>query len=782
MRNKKESAAYRMLFFVLVLSIIFTNHILPPPPLATPLMFSHVMRDRNGELLRITLSADEKYRVWTELDDFPPDLIKAILLKEDKYFFYHFGVNPVSLCSAFWQTYITRDGQRGASTISMQLARMLYTIDSKNMLGKIRQIIEALHIELYFSKKQILEAYLNLVPCGYNIEGFGAASLIYFKKSVHELTLAEIFSLCVIPQDPATRAPHADGTNKQLLEARDDLFYLWCKEYPQDVKYTTQFELPPMFSHNLPFHAAHFTDALLQKGIEKLQLTTTLDLSLQKLIEQHTSQYIDRKKQFGVANACVLLLDFKRMEVRALLGSADFFNDDIQGQVNGTNAKRSPGSTIKPFIYALGIDQGIIHPKLMLKDAPADFGGYHPDNFDGEFQGPIKAEDALIRSRNIPAVYIASQLNNPDLYDFLIEAGIKGFKEREYYGLSLVLGSAELTMKEIVMLYALLANYGKLQRVKEYYDQKDTSGDSNVNLISAEACFIVLSMLKQNPRPKNYISFKWARGQAPVYWKTGTSIGFRDSWAVGIFDNFVLAVWIGNFDGMGNPYFIGAQASAPLFFEIIDSIRQNNLSEYHSFESTKQIPPHVARIEVCSVSGQIPKECCPHKAWTWFIPGVSPISTCNIHREIYIDKKTGFRRTTFDPQKTVKAVFEFWPSDLLHLFKQAGIPRKTPPPFASDESINLTYTSGNPPQIVSPIKEIEYVIRPQVNENQELAFIATTDADSNMVYWFLDQEFVGTSKPETPLFWYAKPGTFNVRCVDDNGRFDSCTLRVVMAD
>ncbi len=470
------------------------------------------------------------------------------------------------------------------------------------------------------------------------------------------------------------------------------------------------------------------------------------------------------------------------MEIIALAGSADFFNNDIEGQVDGTAAKRSPGSTVKPFIYALAIDQGKLHPLTMLKDAPADFSSYHPDNFDGDFHGPVKAQDALNLSRNVPAVYTASLLKAPDLYDFLVEGGVAGLNTKAHYGLAVVLGGAELTMRELVTLYALLANGGILRAITDEGEAIPPSGTEK-RLLSREACFLVLSMLEENRQTKPFLSARDSGMEAPpVYWKTGTSLGYKDSWTVGIFDQYVLAVWVGNFSGEGNPAFTGSRAAAPLFFDIVSALRRNGLSEPDSLTTPVHTPPEVTRIEVCSLSGQIPKDCCPHRIWTWFVPGLSPIEPCAIHREIHVDRRTGFRRWLAAPGATDIVTWEFWPSDLAALLARAGLPKKPPPPFAPGETFLPPHTSGLAPEIVSPLSRIAYVVRPRLREYGEIPFIATGDADAQRLFWFIDGRFMGESRPEAPLFWTAVPGTYHVRCVDDRGRADETALHVISSD
>src|SRR5204863_2927388 len=256
-------------------------------------------------------------------------------------------------------------------------------------------------------------------------------------------------------------------------------------------------------------------------------------------------------------------IDFQSMEVLADVGSADFSNKEIQGQVDGRRRPRSPGSTLKPFVYALALDQGKIHPLTLLKDSPHAFGDYNPENFDREFLGPIRAADALARSRNVPAVTLASELSHPSFYEFLRAAEVALPKPASFYGLSLPLGGAEVTMEDLVRLYAALANGGRLQPLRRSINEP---AKKSVRMISPEAAFLTLDMLGQIPRPG--LTNADSNRYAPVFWKTGTSHGFRDAWSVAVFDHYVLAVWIGNFDGIRDAAFIVLAVPTLLIFHI----------------------------------------------------------------------------------------------------------------------------------------------------------------------------------------------------------------------
>lgn len=755
--------------------------LIPKPALLDGVSFSQAVYDRQQRLLRLTLANDQAYRLYVPLQDMAPSLVAATLLQEDQYFYYHLGVNPVAVLRAAWQTYAGGDRRIGASTITMQVARVRYRIDSRSLAGKLEQIVRAIQLERHYSKDEILQAYLNLVSYGGNIDGVGAASLIYFNKNADHLNLAESLALTVIPQSPARRTPRGTSETQDLTElneARSRLFEKWVELHPQDRQQQLALSLPmtTQLRSALAFRAPHFVDMVVADHPAEKRIVTTLDSPLQNLLERQVTQYVEAKKRIGIHNAAVMLMDYRTMEVRALMGSADFFSDVIQGQVNGTRALRSPGSALKPFIYALGMDQGVIHPLSMLKDAPTSYGGYNPENFDRQFAGPIKAHDALIKSRNLPAIQVAAQLSQPDLYEFLKQAGIWLPRSKNYYGLALTLGGAEMTMQDLVRLYAMLGNGGLLKPLRTVTADPITEGK---RLLSEEASFFVRDILKDNPRPAQTFRNEWTRDVLPVYWKTGTSHGYRDAWAIGLFGPYVLAVWIGNFDNEENQAFIGNEAAAPLMFQIIDAVK---FKQRGLVEPDLARPMNIARVEVCVLSGDIPGPHCKNTIATWFIPGVSPIKTCDVHRAISIDIRSGRRACSNNAPGSRMEIYEFWPSDLMRLFRQAGIPRRIPPQ-ENPQCGHLDHVShGNPPRIVSPQTGVAYSLRSATVGKQTIPLTAITDADARNVFWFVNEKFLGKSAASVPFHWVAAPGEFTVRAVDDQGRADTRVVKVIVVE
>lgn len=671
-----KKTLYIILFLFAVHKVLLWTA--PTGPLLIKWSFSKEILDRDGRLLRLSTARDQIYRLHTKLDNISPLAQNATLLYEDRYFYYHFGINPFSLLRAFYETYIKRKRVLGASTVTMQFARAYYKINSKTVWGKLEQMARALQIEFMYSKKEILEAYLNIVPYGFNIEGLGAASKIYFNKSPGRLTLLESLTLAVIPQRPQKRTKGIKELKRiggTLKAARKTLLDQWKLTYPDNVERDLNFNLDLDLRHprDLPFNAKHLVMEMMETEISG-KISLTVDLSIQLAFEEMAKSYIKRHKKVGLNNMAALLIDSNTMEVLASLGSVDFFNDKISGQVNGVKARRSPGSALKPFAYGLALDQGIIHPLTMLKDAPTPFGTYTPDNFDRAFAGPLSATEALIHSRNIPAILLAQKLRNPSLYDFLQTNGIPLNPDPEHYGLSIVLGTAETTMEELVELYAILNNDGKRKSIRKLLSSLLDDGKST---LSQESSFLIREMLSQNPRPDGGSKDKWRLRPQSVAWKTGTSVGFRDAWAIGIFDHYVLAVWLGNFSGTGNSAFVGRHAAGPLLFSLIET-----LGKMKEIQFTKKYPTfdlNIRDVEVCALSGSLPHKDCPHRKRGQFIPGVAPIKKCRVHRRIEIDRMTGLQVCSKFQGNTESRVFEYWPTDLLKLFKQAGVGRKMPP-------------------------------------------------------------------------------------------------------
>ncbi|MCF0253629.1 MAG: transglycosylase domain-containing protein, partial [Duodenibacillus sp.] len=431
--------------------------LLPAPALLDGVPVARVIVDREGRPLRLGLASDQMYRFRVPLAAVSPALVEATLAYEDRYYYSHPGVNPFALARAAF-AWIAGGRRTGASTITMQVARLRLGLPAGTWTGKLAQAWTALRLEAHYTKDEILEAYFTLAPYGGNIVGAEAASRIYFHTAASRLTPAEAAALAVVPQNPARRNPlRGPGFD----EARKRLMARTAPEVPSDI---------PLKVHgpgDIPFHAPHACAELLaapapamadgardpqqgapggtravaaEDGSRGSLVTSSLSLPEQQLVEAMLKRYAARGKAWGISNAAAMLVHAPSLEILALAGSADFGDAAISGQVDGTRALRSPGSTLKPFIYGLALDQGLIHPMTLMIDSPRSFGGYDPENFDKGYRGPLPAGEALRTSRNLPAVALAEQLREPDLWEFLQRAGLKLPFGREHYGLALVLG------------------------------------------------------------------------------------------------------------------------------------------------------------------------------------------------------------------------------------------------------------------------------------------------------------------------------------------------------
>lgn len=781
---------HRFLYILLsaIIILYFLVKIFFTPPLLSDIQFGNAYFDRNGELLRITLSPDEKYRLYTPLSEINETLKEATILYEDKYFKYHIGINPISLIKAGFKYFSPESRHVGASTITMQVARLKYDMNTTNIPGKLRQIAAAIYIDLFYSKDEILEAYLNLAPYGGNIESIGAASLIYFDKKASDLTKIEAITLSTIPQNPGKRSLNTQTGLSNIMKMRKNLVLRWVKENPNDKDLIPLCDLPlhVRTTKNLPFFAPHFINYVSKQQTEhwaasnknSSNITTTLDLKLQTVLEKALNNEITKRKRIGITNAAAILLNYKTMEVLAYIGSANYFNANIYGENDGVRAKRSPGSTLKPLIYATATDMGYIHSMTLLKDAKINFGVYAPENADNEFFGPILAKDALTHSRNIPAINLLKKIGVQNFYKILLDSGVTGLKAPEHYGISIALGGAEVSMLELATIYSTMANLGMKYDIR--ITKQDEKGPGS-QILSPEAFFIVLDMLGQQKTPSKNIPFTTNAPQNIThYWKTGTSSSFRDAWTAGIFGDFVLIVWVGNFDGTPNNSFSGAKTAAPIYFSLSDTVTRYYSRHGEQVKNNNFLRQdlNISKIEMCEKVGGLAGKYCPKSTYAYFIPGKSPIEVSSIYRAIPIDNATGLRACSNNPNTTHLEVYEFWDAEYLEMFKKAGIHKKTPPAFMAGCNLDFMMTSHNPPVILSPQKDTRVVIVSN-SDSQQITFKAISEVPDAKLFWFLDDNLIGTTQSDEALLYNVQIGQHTVRTIDEIGGWSTIKFSVI---
>lgn len=730
----------------------FALGFLPRPPLLEGVSFGKIALDAKGGILKICLADDEKYRLRTNLDSIAPTAISALLCYEDRYFYFHPGVNPFALArAAFSSVFGVR--RQGASTITMQVARLRYKLETASISGKLRQIFHALLLERHYSKQEILLAYFTLAPYGGNIEGLEAAARIYFAKPARELTRLECMALAVVPQNPVARNP---VSGKDFDEARIRLAALMAEG-------GTASPLKVRSLARLPFAAPHLSmellgrpDFLNDQGIAR----SFIEQDLQKLLERAIANHVEKGRRIGICNAAAILVNTDSMRVCALAGSADFFAAKIQGQVDGTRARRSPGSTLKPFIYALALEQGLIHPRSILDDSPKSFGGYDPENFDKGFRGPLSATDALAASRNLPALLLSEQLAAPGLHGFLKRAHVELPKDAGHYGLALALGGAEVSMRELAGLYAMLANQGIWRPLR--MARKDSEKGEALRLLSPESAHLVLRMLERED-----LFVRQNGGRLPLRCKTGTSNGYRDAWTAGLCGQYVLIVWVGNFDNRANPAFVGGEAALPLFEEIAGGLAYSR----HLRDDLPKRENHLnlQKIAVCKETGDLAIERCSEHIDTLFIPGISPTMDSGILRPILVDKKTGLRACRQVPGETEQIYWEFWPTEQQRIFAQAGKPKPLPPDWLPECRQAEATSAKRHPVIVLPKKNVTY-LDDFSGVGAGIPLKASLDAEASFAHWFAGKTYIGKTGPGEIIFWHPKkPGMVELVVVDDQG-------------
>jgi penicillin-binding protein 1C len=708
------------------------------------LTWSPLLRDREGKILHLGLAKDERYRIRVPLSEMAPNMIKATLAFEDEHYFSHPGVNPLSMLRAFLGR-IQGVSRGGGSTITMQYARLRFGLSTRSITGKFHQMLCAIQLEKYYTKEQILEAYLNTAPYGGNVEGVAAASLRWCGQECRDLPVAESVALVMLPQRPALRRPRPGveelpGTlaaRKRLLQKlghADELLseYRWEK-------------IP------LPREVPHLARRWRGEAV-----VSTIDRRLQSVAEQTVRDYLLRVSEKGVNNAAVMIVDAPTRQVRAYVGSADFFQEQIEGQIDLCRAKRSPGSLYKPFLYGLAIEQGLLHPNTLVADAPMRFRDYNPENYERDFLGPVKAGEALHRSRNLPAIALMRRVKGHGLYHYLSQSGLHFEHRPDHYGVALALGAASATPQEMAMLYASLADDG-LPRPLVYELGKKPSPTSQTPAFSEGTRWLIRHMLVDLPQGDPF--------EVPtVSFKTGTSQGFRDAWAIGMSGCSVIVVWVGHADARSHPALEGRAMAAPLLNELF---RRTGLS------APLPAPPQsVRKVELCAVSGMIPCEHCRHRSSGWFLAGVSPIVPCDMHRLVWIDQRNGLRVAPRDDDSNVKPqICEFWTPEFLELFRVAGLPRRSFP-----ESAEVIAQSNEAPQILTPMPDHLY----QIANGPQSGLICKAKAAAGVsrLFWFGNGEFLGSSKPSEAFVWQEAEGRNEIHVMDDRGM--SATVRVTV--
>jgi len=514
--------------------------------------------DRNGTLLRAYTVADGRWRLRTTLDGVDATYVKMLIAYEDKRFYSHAGVDPVAMLRAVYQALTQGKIVSGGSTLTMQIARLLEDGTTGKWAGKLRQIRVALALERQLSKDEILTLYLNRAPFGGNLEGVRAATRAYFGKEPRRLTPAQAALLVALPQAPETRRPdrHRDAARAARARVVDRM--LSAGVLDDDMAQTAQSEPIPAQKHLFPALAPHMADRAVTEEVRKL----TLDATLQRQLETLAAVALQGKgEQMSIA---ILVADHTTGDILASVGSAAYRADNRLGFVDMTRALRSPGSTLKPLVYGMAFDQGLAHPETLIDDVPTAFGAYVPQNFDGKFRGTLRIRRALQMSLNIPAIKLTEAIGPANLMSALRRAGMDPVVPGGKPGLAIALGGLGVTLTDMVQLYAGLANGGKPRPL--VWKIGSNAGQFGRNLMSPVAAWYVADILSGLAPPPNAPRNRLA-------YKTGTSYGHRDAWALGFDGQHVVGVWMGRADGTPVPGAFGGDLAAPVLFEVFSRIK-----------------------------------------------------------------------------------------------------------------------------------------------------------------------------------------------------------------
>jgi len=525
--------------------------VLPPLQVET----SVEVLDRNGALLRAYTVADGRWRLGVDLSQVDPSYIGALLAYEDKRFYDHDGVDPQALLRAAAQAVWNGHIVSGGSTLTMQVARLLEESGTGHVAGKIRQMRVALALERRLSKADILSLYLQLAPYGGNLEGLRAATLSYYGKEPLRLTPAEAALLVAIPQSPELRRP--DRSVAHATNARDRVLARALRDglIDSDQFNAARSEVVPALRRPFPALAPHMSDRILAEEPEKIRHQLTLDKTLQTKLERLAADVVaGHGDKLQVA---IVVADHANGEVLASVGSAAFRADARAGFVDMTRAIRSPGSTLKPLIYGLAFDEGLAHPETLIEDRPSDFNGYKPQNFDRQFRGTIRIREALQQSLNIPVVALTDALGPAKLLGALDKGGVKYDLPGGQAGLAIALGGIGVRLEDMVQLYASIARGGVSLPLTHQMHGQQAEGQRVLSASAAWQVGDILAGLAPPPgAPENRLAYK-----------TGTSYGHRDAWAIGFDGRHVIGVWMGRPDGTPVPGAFGADMAAPVLFQ-----------------------------------------------------------------------------------------------------------------------------------------------------------------------------------------------------------------------
>lgn len=762
-RNKIKSA----IAFVLLLIYYFS---IPRTLFKEP--YSTVIESKEGELLGAKIARDGQWR-FPEQDSVPDKFKKCIVYFEDEYFYKHPGFNPVAMINAIKQNRKAGKVVRGGSTLTQQVIRLSRKGKGRTYFEKFIEIILATRLELGYSKNEILELYAAHAPFGGNVVGLEMAAWRYFGVQANQLSWAENATLAVLPNAPSLIYP---GKNQiKLLKKRNRLLLKLHQEGIIDKQtYELAVEEPlPQKPYDLPQIAPHLLQRVAKEG-EGTRVKTTIDYALQNRVNQIAKYYYNQYRQNEVNNLAILVIDVANRNVMSYVGNAPT-DKDHQKDVDIIDAPRSTGSILKPLLYAAMLDDGELLPNTLVADIPTQIAGYTPQNFNLTFDGAVPAHRALSRSLNIPAVLMLQDFGVNKFYEELQKFKLRDInKTPDHYGLSLILGGAESNLWDLCRTYANLSStvnyYTKNQakyRTKEFtelnyrndFEPDFGSETDQKNILGAGSIWLTYNAMEEVNRPEGDEAWKFYDSSLKIAWKTGTSFGNRDAWAIGTNSKYVVGIWVGNATGEGRPSLTGVTSAAPVLFDIF-----NLLPRQRWFQTPYK---DLDEVEVCRLSGYLAKEECP-KIKQWVSKKGKSTAVCPYHKKVHLDKTEKFQVNS-SCESIDNIVTKNWfvlPPVMAWYYKSQHIEYLPLPPFKEDCQGTQTTTMD----FIYPKANSKIYLTKNFNSEVQpvILKVAYSERDKEL-FWYVDDVYKATTKTFHELPITPTAGIHYITVVDASG-------------
>lgn len=735
---------------------------------------SYVLVDRHGQHLREAVGVTGERAVWVDLDEMSPWLVSGTIAIEDRRFYRHLGIDPRGVARAVVGNVQAGHVVSGASTLSMQTAR-LHAHHPRSGMGKVWQALDGLRLERVADKDTILEQYLNRAPYGAGTVGVEAASQRTFGKQSKHLSLAEAALIAGLPQAPSAHHPfvsedNAVGRQRQVLAAM-----LETQVITQD-QYDRALAEPLVYRDGSPRpEAMHFTDAVLASEPDVGRVMTTLDRDLQRAVQRLATEHVAALRDGGLTQAAVVVVDNETCDVRAMVGSADWWSGD-DGSVNGAMSRRQPGSTLKPWAYATAWE-GDFDPASVVADIPTRYLGaggalMRPQNYSQTFSGPVLMGEALARSLNVPAVRTANATGLSDILKHMQASGLSSLdQDAGHYGLGLVLGNGEVTPLEVAAGYAMFARGGVSCTPRFTMDE---SVDDGERVFSARTAALVTDVLSdEGLRARAFGANNPLLVGFPVAVKTGTSTNFRDSWSAGYTNEYTVVVWGGDFGGAPMQHLSGSLGAGPLFREVIREVALRG-SQGH-IPARQVLPDDVAEVHVCAVSGHTPGADCPTRRVAVPMEAVARPS-CEWHQPIRLDRRNGLRASERCPSEhVVERTFAVLPSNYAMWQEEHG----DGPPTRYSPLCPSGRVTPDAVVVVHPSPGDVFLVEPGYRRStQSVELTAEVDPPVGEVQWLVDGREVSRSEWPYTGAWTLEPGEHHVVAVAGDRRSEPVSFAV----